>query len=616
MAADKVHIKIIVDAEADGAEMDSKIRALSQVLEASGPRTENNFNKFRSYFSGITHHSGVEYDVSQWDTAQSFLDKTGFLTPETATASGASVRTSLSVLPPTEEDIAYRKTLRNLFFDIEQERQKDAAESEQRYEQRKLEIQKRKERRPGYKPPAVPEQVEVKAESAPQEPRFTRPEDIDSAELQKLYRKNLSTLPKDSKYRQYPQFRAAMEERARLAFTSVFDHIAEHPLPPEGEKTVFLYVGADGNTNDVMQAARSGKEAQDAGRFELHATTPRNFRKAVQNIVSAIEKEQPERVAFRVDPFEEQSKSKRRPSRVQQPVEEPLTSVRGFSYTSSLSNDVSSPLKVEITLDTGAFSHEMRDLLRQTREFFGEVKARTGWDAEVIQREPTQIFHEKTGFLSLEQAPKDVSLWPERHREIGHEIQSGEYRVDAPGEVEMKYKDVLRDTVFAAGKRGESVERFEAHGVRSPSDISDDLLQSLYDNQTPFRDRSHPFRQSEEFQKYTQERANSGEEAMAEFTRNRPEPEQRVVAFFVSKDHGAIRGMQSAGLEASKRYPGKLRVNSVHSEDMKEALSQLVNEVRRALPECADIPFPPADNRFTDKVNSDRRQAESGFQSR
>ncbi|MBM3617348.1 MAG: hypothetical protein FJX23_02255 [Alphaproteobacteria bacterium] len=289
-----------------------------------------------------------------------------------------------------------------------------------------------------------------------------------------------------------------------------------------------------------------------------------------------------------------------------------------MSYLNHFLNDAPPPFRLEITLDSGAFSHEMRDVLRQTREFFGEVKARTGWDAEVIQREPTQIFHEKTGFLSLAQAPKDVTLWPERHQEIGYEIQSGKYRVDAPGEVESKYKEALRKTVFTIGDRGENAALFNAQGINKPSDIDDNLLQTLFDRQTPFHDRHHKFRQSDEFRAYVAERADSGERAMAEFTRNRPEPEagQRVVGLFVSNDRGALREMEEAGREAGNRYPGKLRVHSLHREEVKDVLAEMVNEVRRTVPGCADIPFPPADSRFADKLSQQRRQPEGGFPSR
>lgn len=289
-----------------------------------------------------------------------------------------------------------------------------------------------------------------------------------------------------------------------------------------------------------------------------------------------------------------------------------------MAYLTHFMSDSPPPLRLEITLDSGAFSHEMRDLLRQTRQFFSQVQERTGWDAQVIQREPTQIFHEKTGFLSPELAPKDVSLWPERHQEIGREMQAGLYQVDAPGEVESRYKEALRKTVFTIGDRGENAALFNAQGIEKPSDIDDNLLQTLFQRQAPFHDRHHKFRQSDEFRDYVSERADSGERAMAEFTRTRPEPEagQRVVGFFVSNDRGALREMEAAGQEASNKYPGKLRVHALHREQVKEALADVVNDVRRALPECADIPFPPADNRFAQRIDEQRRQPESGFQSR
>lgn len=289
-----------------------------------------------------------------------------------------------------------------------------------------------------------------------------------------------------------------------------------------------------------------------------------------------------------------------------------------MGYLSHFLKENPPPFRLEITLDSGAFSHEMRDVLRQTRDFFAQVQERTGWDAQVIQREPTQIFHEKTGFLSPELAPKDVSLWPERHQEIGREMQAGLYKVDAPGEVEKHYKDALRKTVFAIGDRGENAAMFNQQGIHKPADIDDTLMQTLFSTQTPFSDRQHKFRQTEEFRDFISARADSGERAMAEFTRNRPEPEegQRVVAFFVSNDRGALREMKEAGQEASNRYPGKLQVQSLHREEVKDTLAELVKEVRRTLPECADIPFPPADNRFAQRVHLQRRQPETGSQSR
>lgn len=280
-------------------------------------------------------------------------------------------------------------------------------------------------------------------------------------------------------------------------------------------------------------------------------------------------------------------------------------------------SDSPPPFRLEITLDSGAFSHEMRDLLRQTRAFFAQVQERTGWDAQVQQREPAQIFHEKTGFLSPELAPKDVSLWPERHQEIGREMQAGLYKVDAPGEVEGRYKEALRKTVFDIGDR-ENAALFNSQGINQPSDIDDNLLQTLFSTQTPFHDRHHKFRQSDTFKDYVAERADSGERAMAEFTRNRPAPEgeTRVLSAFVSNDRGALAQMQEAGREAANNYPGKLQVQSFNGEGLKTLLGELVQDVKRALPECADIPFPAVEAAFAQRIDRERQRSEPSSHAR
>lgn len=255
-------------------------------------------------------------------------------------------------------------------------------------------------------------------------------------------------------------------------------------------------------------------------------------------------------------------------------------------------------MTIEFTADASVHNPRTYNLVEQAREFFAEVKERTGWDVSVIYREPLQIFHEKTRQLSPQLASADLSSWAGKQLNYAERVRDGRYIVEPAGPVEERYLNALRQAAYEVGEK-EMPGQFNQRNIYRPSDIDDTYLQWLQNNTDAFTDRHSRNRQLPGFKAYAAERADAGEVSMAHFLEQRPAPEGNAkrVNFFVSTDHGAIRRVKGVGAGKTNAQVQALRPNEFPAE-----LGKLVQEVRDLYPEARDIPFPALNESFVSRV--------------
>lgn len=273
------------------------------------------------------------------------------------------------------------------------------------------------------------------------------------------------------------------------------------------------------------------------------------------------------------------------------------------------------PVRIEFTVDAGVHNARTYALIDQAEAFFKELKTRTGWDVQIIHREPAQIFHEKNRYLTPKQAPADIQLWPGNQRDYARRVQNGDYQVEAPGEIEAKYKQALQRAVFEVAEK-EKPELLQHEGISRPEDIRDDLLQSLYLNLEAFNNRHSKNRRLDGFKAYAEERANAGERSFAHFLEHRPEPEgtEKVVSVFISADRGALKQVEHASRIAPGTNSGKVQIHAVHQDQFKDVMRQLMRDVKREYPAAADIPFPALAQGFSGLIARSRLDSQGwGF---
>lgn len=72
---------------------------------------------------------------------------------------------------------------------------------------------------------------------------------------------------------------------------TAIEYLKNHPLPPEGERTAFLFVGKDRWANQEMNKTREGIDGE--GRFEAFGVHPKTFNKLMGEIIREVERTQP-----------------------------------------------------------------------------------------------------------------------------------------------------------------------------------------------------------------------------------------------------------------------------------------------------------------------------------
>lgn len=250
--------------------------------------------------------------------------------------------------------------------------------------------------------------------------------------------------------------------------------------------------------------------------------------------------------------------------------------------------------RIEVILDAGANSHRMRGYVEALQDFFAEVESRTNQRVDVRFLDTTQLFHEKTGFLTKELAPDRVSQWPEEAQHLARMLHRGEYEVTPPGEVEAQYQAALRNVLF---KKMQSYEPgyLQKRHIEKPEDISDRDLQKLFTRQLASLPRDHGFRESELYREYTTARADAGEISVERFIESREiTPEQgRTVTFFVSQDKEALQFVDRAGKQAASNHPGQYEMFSVHHNKAPKLVQEFINQFKREVPAARGIWFTP-----------------------
>lgn len=264
-ALPKVHIEVMIDTNVNSRNLDGDFKTVRELLE------------FRDYMAVAGRLDGVDYEVTQRDTAQIFHEKTSCITPELAKEAGIEIYPSFvrenlesgvyHVEPPIHGEDEYYRALAKYF-------------------------------------------LKILPEKAPHELRnrkLSKPEDFTPRDLQDLYREHMGP-NLERKYRQgkyASAFEAYHEVRFNAGEETAINFLRNHPHPPAGERTAFIFVGADKWANESMGKARAGKA--DQGKFEVFVGGANQFRQIIDKIVREVEKQHPELRHLRHSNFRELS---------------------------------------------------------------------------------------------------------------------------------------------------------------------------------------------------------------------------------------------------------------------------------------------------------------------
>lgn len=270
----KVNIEIMVDTNANSRKMDGEYESVRELVEQQDAGQSRAIREFRAYMREARVR-GIEYDVVQRDTAQLFHEKTHLMTPELAKEAGREIWPDF-----------LRENLEQGHYQVEppihgEEKYYDALET---FLARIL-------------PDKAPEDM-AKLESITPDNR--------GLVLQELYQSHIMQLPGKYRKGEYKDdFEAYKDTRFNAGEVTAIHYLKNHPLPPEGEQTAFVFVGSDKWANEQMEKARKHLRKEDRGRFEVFVAAPEQFRGLMEHVIRDIEKDNPEMRDLRRASFRE-----------------------------------------------------------------------------------------------------------------------------------------------------------------------------------------------------------------------------------------------------------------------------------------------------------------------
>lgn len=262
---ERFHIEVMVDTNANSRDIDEEFKTFLPDADQ-----DSFLPDLREYLKVIGQVTGVEYVVTQRDTAQIFHEKTNLFTPELAEEAG------IPIMPTFIAQNLYRVDAEGNesgFYHVEppihgEDVYYDALET---YLGKIL---------PAKDPAAFKTLKAMTPESRP-------------LVLQGLYRDHMMGLPKQYRQGKYQEaFKTYRKTRFNAGEDTAVNFLKDRDLPPAGEKRAFIFVGEDKLANKRMLAARDGKD--DTGRMEVFVVRANQFRGLMEQVVHQIEAEHPE----------------------------------------------------------------------------------------------------------------------------------------------------------------------------------------------------------------------------------------------------------------------------------------------------------------------------------
>lgn len=260
----KVNIEVMIDTNANSRRIDKQYDGIRDVAEGTESDAANvqALREFRDYLGKAGQRSRTRFEVTQRDTAQIFHEKTNLMTPELAAQAGYEIRPDF-----------VRENLEQGHYHVE-----PPIHGEDRYYDA-LETFLRK---------ILPEKHPV---DLPRLDAMTA--DTRGLVLQDMYLDHMVGLPTTFREGKFAaDFAEYRETRFNAGEETAINFLRDHPLPPEGERTAFVFVGSDKWANSEMGKARAGKD--DEGRFEVFVVSPKKFRGLMEQVIRDVEREQPE----------------------------------------------------------------------------------------------------------------------------------------------------------------------------------------------------------------------------------------------------------------------------------------------------------------------------------
>lgn len=266
----KVNIEVMIDTNANSRRLDDVYDGLREAADQQESSDSRALSEFRDYLKQANQRGRTRYEVTQRDTAQIFHEKTNLMTPELAKQAGQKIYPRF-----------VRENLEQGHYHVEppihgEEEYYDALETFMK----------------AILPEKSPEDAERLAKVAPQDRVLL---------LQELYLGHMAStpltdwkgLPRQYRTGKYEQaFADYREVRFNAGEITAMNFLRNHPLPPEGERTAFVFVSSDQWANEEMAKARQGKN--DQGRFEVFTVSPNNFRQLIEQVIRDIERDQPD----------------------------------------------------------------------------------------------------------------------------------------------------------------------------------------------------------------------------------------------------------------------------------------------------------------------------------
>lgn len=622
-----VHIEVMIDTNANSRRIRQQFEEMRDGVWSETMVVNQQVEDFRTYLQRVQKVTGMAFELTQRDTAQIFHEKTHTLTPELAKQAGIVIYPDF-----------VRKTVESDYYHVE-----PPIYGEEKFYAalRRFAYIIQEDKAPG----------KLAAEG------YSRPEDIDLLRLQSLYREHFCKI--DDKYRNRP-FKAEFDQYQSVRFncgeTTAVEFVKAHPYPPTGDKTAFLFISDDKDAKWRIRNARRGKGKKDANKLDVYVLSPRDFLAMVQEVVSQVEAQHPERAALRDDlpSFRSLGQKERKASNrmegfhqkqkyrkdvtesvdfaravkdfgrfVLTPAAEDLPArsprpCREPEVTPALLDSPPPPLSVEVTLDTevcGRSSAHQAILDAQT--FLKEVKQQTGWDVSLIQREPSQIYYEKTGQLKREgvETPRARPFGDKVQAELVGKrrffdvVQAGDYVVDAPGQAEAAYLSALKTMAADYTAQSPAMQRLIGP-VQGPEDFDDEKIQKFVDHfKPPLKD---PYRKTPAFINYAHARAKAGPDALTEavFRQMPPHGDRKLISIIASNDQNALNAIHLAAKQMEVVFDGRVEIITSSRRGVAATMENLVDSLKKAYPNCADIPYPLTQNmgKYTTSVLKSREK--------
>lgn len=224
--------------------------------------------------------------------------------------------------------------------------------------------------------------------------------------------------------------------------------------------------------------------------------------------------------------------------------------------------------------------------LEEMNAYLNDVTRVTGTEYRIIQRDTTQLFHEKTNLFTPELAhARNRDIKPDF---LGENLAEGHYVVEPPVYGEQEYYDALKQFLYAILPEKDPEDLLTLKMAKGQEELL--VMQDLFWQHV--RKLPNEYREGRyemAYEKYRSARFNAGETSVANFISHRPEPpeDERLAVVFVGRDQGAIQQVVLAA--ADRESSQRMEVFAVYPRQFRELMGELIRQIENKHPEMAEF---------------------------